>query len=239
MLRIYKASITVIILILFSINVQGQKKQIWNKPLYDEYPYHYGFALGFNYFSARSINSESFFALDTVYSMETAGQPGFSILMVGNVRLSKDFDLRFTPGLIFGQRNLHYLVKDDATSNDLREHIMRIESTYASFPILLKYRSRRLNNYRPYIIAGVNYTFDLESEKKIRDDEKPKIRLNRNDIYVEFGFGSDYYFPFFKFTTELKFSFGLLNIIRPDDTEYTKAIEKLNGRMVSLLFYFE
>ena len=114
--------------------------------------------------------------------METAGQPGFSILMVGNVRLSKDFDLRFTPGLIFGQRNLHYLVKDDATSNDLREHIMRIESTYASFPILLKYRSIRLNNYRPYIIAGVNYTFDLESEKKIRDDEKPKIMLNRNDI---------------------------------------------------------
>ena len=116
---------------------------------------------------------------------------------------------------------------------------MKIESTYATFPLLLKYRSVRLNNYRPYIIAGINYAFDLESEKKIRDDEKPKIRLNRHDIYVEFGFGSDYYFPFFKFSTELKFSFGLLNMIRPDETEYTKAIEKLNGRMVSLMFYFE
>jgi len=239
MLRIHKTSVTIILLILFSINVQGQKKQIWNKPLYDEYPYHYGFALGFNYFSMRSINSESFFALDTIYSIETAGQPGFSVLMVGNLRLSNDFDLRLTPGLVFGQRNLHYLVKDDAASNDLREHIMKIESTYATFPLLLKYRSVRLNNYRPYIIAGINYAFDLESEKKIRDDEKPKIRLNRHDIYVEFGFGSDYYFPFFKFSTELKFSFGLLNMIRPDETEYTKAIEKLNGRMVSLMFYFE
>ena len=80
MLRIHKTSVTIILLILFSINVQGQKKQIWNKPLYDEYPYHYGFALGFNYFSMRSINSESFFALDTIYSIETADNQAFLFL---------------------------------------------------------------------------------------------------------------------------------------------------------------
>ncbi len=224
---------------LFSTNGNAQKKQVWNKPLYDEYPYHFGFALGLNTFSMRSVNSPEFFALDTVYSIETDRQPGFSILMVGNLRLAKNFDLRFTPGLIFGQRNLHYILKENSAPVQFREHLMRIESTYATFPFLLKYRSVRVNNYRPYLLAGINYAFDLESEKKIRDEEKPKLRLLRQDIYVEAGFGLDYYFPFFKFATEVKFSVGILNLVRRDDTEYTRALEKLNSRIFSILFYFE
>lgn len=237
--KIINTTILFILLTALNTTTNGQKKQVWNKPLYDEYPYHYGFALGLNSFTMRSVNSPTFFTLDTVYSIETAKQPGFSILMVGNLRLSKDFDLRFTPGLVFGQRNLHYLLKENQTTDNLREHIMRIESTYATFPLLLKYRSIRLNNYRPYILAGINYAFDLESEKKIRDEEHPKIRLLRHDVYLEAGLGVDYYFPFFKFATELKISIGMLNMVRYDHTEYTRALEKLNSRIVSLLFYFE
>jgi hypothetical protein len=132
-------------------------------------------------------------------------------------------------------------LRDFSTAPDisLKEHVMRIESTFATFPLLFKYRSIRLNNYRPYIIAGVNYCLDLESEKRIRDEEKPKIRLAKNDFYIEAGFGIDYYFPYFKFSTELKFSFGMMNIVRYDGSEYTSAIERLNSRFVSLLFYFE
>jgi hypothetical protein len=225
--------------LLFATGIHGQKRQVWNKPLYDEYPYHFGFALGINSFTMRSVNSPTFFALDTVYSIEADRQPGFSILMVGNLRLAQNFDLRFTPGLVFGQRNLHYLLKENNNPLEFREHIMRIESTYATFPLLLKYRSIRINNYRPYILAGVNYAFDLESEKKIRDEEKPKIRLLRHDVYIEGGFGLDYYFPFFKFATEVKFSVGILNLIRRDETQYTEALEKLNSRIFSVLFYFE
>ena len=223
----------------FSSTLYSQKKQVWNKPLYDVYRYHFGFALGINTFSMRTVNSASFFQLDTVYSIEGARQPGFSILMVGNLRLAENFDLRFTPGLVFGQRNIHYLLNLNGDPTNLKEHIMRIESTYATFPLLLKYRSVRVNNYRPYVIAGVSYAFDLESEKKIRDEEKPKIRLFRQDVYIEGGFGLDYYFPFFKFATEVKFSVGMLNLIRRDNTEYTEALERINSRMFSMLFYFE
>ena len=239
MLKLRNTLVTIAILVFMVAQVSAQKKQVWNKPLYDEYPYHFGFALGLNSFTARSVNSPEFFALDTVYSIETARQPGFSILMVGNLRLAQNFDLRFTPGLIFGQRNLHYILKENTDPLQFREHVMRIESTYATFPLLLKYRSIRVNNYRPYILAGVNYAFDLESEKKIRDEEKPKIRLLRHDVYIEGGFGLDYYFPFFKFATEIKFSVGILNLVRRDETEYTRALEKLNGRIFSVLFYFE
>jgi len=232
-------------LILISNAQVMQRKQVWNKPLYDSYPFHYGLAIGLNTMNMKIINSGSFFMLDTVYSVESESQPGFSILMVTNLRLGENFDLRFTPGLVFGQRNLYYLLRDqrDDFSNpvdvNLYEHVMRIESTFLTFPLLLKYRSSRLNNYRPYIIAGVNFCYDLESEKRIRVEEEPKIRLQRNDFYIEAGFGIDYYFPYFKFSTELKFSLGLFDILRRDGTEYTRAIEKINSRFVSLTFYFE
>ncbi|MDD4748205.1 MAG: porin family protein [Salinivirgaceae bacterium] len=232
-----------ILVLLFATTItiaMGQKRQVWNKPLYDEYPYHFGFALGVNTFTLRTVNSSTFFELEDIYSIESERQPGFSILMVGNLRLAHNLDLRFTPGLIFGQRNLHYLIDTVHDSQiQLTEHVMRIESTYATFPLLLKYRSIRLNNYRPYIIAGINYAFDLESEKKIRDQEKPKIRFNRHDVYLEAGFGIDYYFPFFKLSSEIKFSVGLLDILRRDDTQYTDALEKVNSRIFSVLFYFE
>lgn len=243
MIRMIKTKhINILFLLLLIPIFQGiaQKRQVWNKPLYDEYPYHFGFALGVNTFNMRIINSSTFFSLDEVFSIEAEQQPGFSILMVGNLRLAENFDLRFTPGLIFGQRNLNYLI-DTIHDNEINlvEHVMRIESTYATFPLLLKYRSIRINNYRPYIVAGINYCFDLESEKKIRDEEKPKIRLSRQDVYLEAGFGLDYYFPFFKLSTEVKFSVGLLNILRRDNTQYTESIEKLNSRIFSVLFYFE
>lgn len=218
----------------------AQKRQVWNKPLYDDSPFHYGFALGINSFSARTVNSASFMAMDTVFSIETEAEPGFAILMVANLRLADNFDLRFTPGLVFGQRNLHYLidsVNDGATLPT--DHVMRIESTYASFPLLLKYRSVRVNNYRPYVLAGVSWGIDLESEKKIRDEEFPKIRLAHHDFYVEAGFGIDYYFPFFKLSSEIKFSFGLRDLLVRDGSPYTNALEKINSRIVSLLFYFE
>lgn len=232
---------TGILLFLISLSLYSQKQKVWNKQLYDAYPFHYGLAIGLNSMNMTTINSDTFYTIDTVHAIEAGAQPGFSILMVGNLRLGDNFDLRFTPGLIFGQRHLYYQLRDFSSAPDtsLYEHTMRIESTFASFPILLKYRAVRLNNYRPYLIAGVNYCFDLESEKRIRDEEKPKIRLTRSDLYVELGFGLDYYFPYFKFSTELKFSLGLLNILRRDGTEYTQALERVNSRFVSLLFYFE
>ncbi|HON18576.1 MAG TPA: outer membrane beta-barrel protein [Salinivirgaceae bacterium] len=238
MIRI-KFWLIVVLTVILSISGFSQDKKPWNKPIYDEYPYHFGFSLGLNTFGARIINSNEFFSLDTVYAIETKSQPGFSVLMVSSLRLGENFELRFTPGLIFGQRDLHYLHNLQPDTLILTKHIMRVESTYASFPLLLKYRSIRVNNYRPYLIAGINYTLDLESEKKIRDEERPKIRLSRNDLYFEAGIGLDYYLPYFKFATELKFSFGVMNLLRPDNTEYTRAIETINGRLFSILFYFE
>jgi len=230
-----------ILLLVLPLGVFAQKSKPWNKPLYDAYKWHYGFAfsagvLDFSVKHADYINES-----DSVFSVEGLPKAVFGASMVGNLKLSPSLDLRFLPGLFFGQRNLDYFIIDNISGMDttFRNHQMKIESTLLQFPFLVKYRSTRENNYRPYIVFGSSYSLDLASRKKIREEEQPKIRLNRQDVYLEIGAGLDYYLPFFKFSTELRFSYGLLNVVNYDGKEYTKIFDRLGSKMLTLSIYFE
>jgi len=233
-----------IISLLFIISVYAQIEKPQNTPVYDRDPLHFGFTLGLSTMDFGIKMADNFYDLDTVLGINNKRQPGFNIAMVTNLRMGEYFDLRFLPGLVFGQRDLIYnrdsaLVSNNLEENNRAEHIMKIESTFLQFPLQVKYKAVRVNNYRPYLIAGVNYCYDLEAQKRIKDAERPKIRLKRHDVYWEVGFGVDYYFPFFKLSSELKFSVGILDVIQPDNREYTNAIDKLNSKMVTLQFHFE
>lgn len=229
------------ILLFIPVTLFAQKSKPWHKPLYDALPYHYGFAFSGGVLDFSVSNSAIFNDLDSVYSVEGHTKPLFGASMVGNLRLNENWDLRFIPGLYFGQRNLDYLVLDNVTGNDstFKSHTMKIESTLLQFPVLVKYRSVRENNYRPYVVFGANYAIDLAARKKIKEEEKPKIRLNRHDIFLEMGFGVDYYLPYFKLSTEIRFSYGLLNIVNYDSSQYTTALDRLGSKMVTFIVYFE
>ncbi|MFA6400569.1 MAG: porin family protein [Salinivirgaceae bacterium] len=233
----------IILFLLIPLSLFAQKSKVWNKPLYDAFPFHFGFAFTFGVLDFSVEHSDYFLNQledsSTIFSIEGQAKPLFGASMVSNLRITDNFDLRFIPGLHFGQRDLTYLMVSDKTPYDTISHNMKIESTFLQFPLLLKYRAVRQNNYRPYLIGGVNYAIDLAARKKIKDEEQPKIRLNRQDLYLEVGFGVDYYLPFFKFSTELRFSYGLMNVVTYDDTRYTKVFDKLGSKMTTLVIYFE
>ncbi len=238
--------ISIIAFMLFiTVAAMGQKTKVWNKPLYDAYPYHFGFSFTTGMLDFSYNPSDALIDNDSVYSVE--GTPGavFGASMVTNLRLGDNFDLRFLPGLLFGQRKLTYHLNEKTYLNPLAPdssfvyHTMNIESTILQFPLLLKYRATRENNYRPYVVVGANYFMDLATRKKIPEEEVPKIRLKRNDILMEIGVGVDSYLPYFKFSTELKFSYGLLNIAADDGTELTKIYDRLGNKMLTLSIYFE
>ncbi len=224
----------------------AQKKiQVINKPGYDVYWFHFGIMLGLNVMDFSIHPSEILLnhdpaAPEHIYAIIPQRNLGFNINIVTNLRLGDYWDLRFTPGLAFGQRDLAY--KRDTIQNGIKTeswHTMKIESTFLQLPFLIKYRSARVNNYRPYLIAGLNPSYDLESQKKIKAEEMPKIRLVRPDLYFELGFGIDYYMVYFKFSTELKLSIGLNDVVKEDETIYTKAIDKMTSKILTLGFYFE
>jgi hypothetical protein len=230
-----------IILLLLPLSLYSQKSKVWNKPLYDAYPFHFGFAFTLGVLDFSVTHSDYFMnqSDSVIFSTEGKARPLFGASMVSNLRINDNFDLRFIPGLHFGQRDLTYHMVSDINNVDTIYHNMKIESTFLQFPLLLKYRAVRQNNYRPYLIGGVNYAIDLASRKKIKDEEQPKIRLNRQDIYLEMGFGVDYYLPFFKFSTELRFSYGLMNVVTYDNSRYTKVFDRLGSKMATLVIYFE
>jgi len=212
----------------------GQKQKPKNDSWYDDKPLHFGFSLGGNLMDFNINSADTSSLLPEVSLLN----PGINIQIVTNLKLHRYFDLRFLPGVSFGQRNVRYY-KNTTTYNEKQ----RVESSYLEFPLLLKYKGERLNNVRPYVIGGVNFRYDLAGKKEY-DDEKPiYLRLKRSDIYYEFGAGLDFYLTYFKLSVELKMSTGFRDVLvhepAPGHPQFVNAIEKMRSQIWILAFHFE
>jgi len=194
----------------------------------DEKPIHFGFALGFNTMDF-GIGPSNVAEVSTLI-------PGFSVGIVSDLLISRYLNLRFTPTLHFAEREISY-------ANTSLVPI-RVSSIPMSVPLYIKLSSERYGNLRPYLIGGGGVYFDLG-----RNSEKP-ILLRSFDPFVEVGVGCDIYFSFFKLAPELKFALGFTNMLTPlderdtgflseSDKEYTKVLNKLTSRLITLTFNFE
>jgi hypothetical protein len=147
-------------------------------------------------------------------------------------------DIRFLPGVSFGQRNIRYY-----KSGVLFNEQQRLESSFLEFPLLLKLKGDRLNNVRPYVVGGFNYRYDLAAKKDFDQDKPIYIRIKKPDMYYELGAGLDFYLPYFKLSIELKMSNGMSDIIvkesAPGHPEYLNSIEKMKSQIWVLSFHFE
>lgn len=222
-------------------DLYGQKQKPKNESWYDDKSLHFGFTLGFNAMDFIVTPSQQFLASDSLYPEVSLLNPGINIQIVTNARLSDHFDIRFLPGVSFGQRVLRYY-----ENQVLVDDMQRLESSFLEFPLLLKFKGDRLNNVRPYIIGGFNYRYDLAAKKDWDDGEDAKpvyIRLRRPDLYYEMGAGMDFYLPYFKLSVELKLSNGMTNVLfpgaYPGKAEYYNAVEKLKSQIWVLSFHFE
>jgi len=218
--------------------------QVPNLKMYDHKRFHFGFTVGINTSDFYIRNSDNFFdtaQIKQVYNIENYQQPGFHLGPISNLRLGKYFDLRLLMNLTFTQRDMHYLVLRENQDGEqyFDTHIMKISSTFFQLPLLLKYKQERINNYRFYVIGGVDPTLDLAAKKKIPEDKMPMIRLAQPDVYAEIGVGIDFYLPYFKFSPEIKFGVGFNNIAVADNTEYTQAMKYIRSKIVMLSFHFE
>ncbi|MEA2041488.1 MAG: porin family protein [Bacteroidota bacterium] len=239
-----KQLITSVLLIGFAMSGYSQADVLQNLKGYDRQRLHFGFSVGLNTGNFSIRNSDNFFStseIDEIYAIETIQSVGFQLGPISNLRLGEYFDLRLLVLLTFSQRDLEYYTLKDTTNTSLvyDYYKMKLSSTFIEFPLQLKYKAARMKNVRPYVIVGVNPKIDLSARKKIPEIEMPKIRLQQKDLYYEFGAGFDFYTPYFKFSTELKYSAGLLNMMVDDETQYTNSVDYLKSNMVMLSFHFE
>ncbi|HEX7494497.1 MAG TPA: porin family protein [Bacteroidales bacterium] len=227
-----------VIFLLSNLNLYGQKQKPKNESWYDDKPLHFGFSLGFNTMDFNITPSQQYYQTDSLYPEVSKLNPGINIQIITNLRVSDHLDVRFLPGVSFGQRVVRFY-KNRVLVNEQQ----RLESSFLEFPLLLKYKGDRMNNVRPYVIGGLNYRYDLAGKKEF-DDAKPiYLRIKRPDLYYELGAGLDFYLTYFKLSVELKMSNGLGNVLikeaAPGHPQYYNAIEKIKSQIWVLAFHFE
>lgn len=250
------------LLTLFLLLSLGTMAQMWGVPnltTFDDRQIHFGFTLGINTldmgfshyatldenpaFDPSAVNPVYLAELDSVGRAVRADidalTPGFTVGIVSNLRLTENLDLRFLPGLSFGNRRVAYNVPIHDLNEPSNVEHYQLRATYLDFPLLIKYKSKRIINQRPYIIGGMAVRYDIS-----KSAQEELLRLRKPGVYAEAGLGWDMYLQFFRLSTEVKYSFGLNNALAeppldPQPKYFNQTFKKLNTHMLVLSFHFE
>jgi len=215
----------------------AQSQKVKNQPYADQKIFHYGFMMG-----VHSQDLEFFHTGITTPKGETwfaeipNHNPGFNVGLIGDLYLTPVLNLRFSPSLYFGDKNIVF-----REYNSGKETNMTMKTNYLMLPIHLKFSSERLNNIRPYLIAGPSIAFDLSKKKG------SELLAKSFATYFEIGVGCNFYYRYFKFCPELKFCLGLNDLLEKnrsdlviiDDIKYTNALSKMTSRLFVLSLNFE
>ncbi len=205
----------------------------------DNKQYHFGFILGFNSMDFNIAQSGVRATDDGKiwYADVTSIGTGFTVGIISDLRLGEHFDLRFNPVLMFNDRSVHYVDEYGIANGD----DVIIKSSIIDLPLLVKMRAQRMQNFKPYLVAGPAVTIDLARSQDCN------LLLKQMDYGVEFGVGCDIYLPYFKLAPEFKMFLGMNDMLdkdRPDivgtrEEKWQNAIEKLSSRIFTLTFNFE
>lgn len=206
---------------------------IEHNPLYDQKRMHYGFSIVPNYGKVKLIVSPNFYPMDSVRSIRTQGFAGFGFGGIAEMRIAKFWTVRYLPQIQFSQRNFIYTFDD-------RVETAKTETVALDQCLLLKYHTVRHGNTRFYLIGGVKFSYDFQSdEAAIRGPYKPLVPFKQKALYYEFGFGIDHFGLFAHISTEIKMSNSITNMNCPDPYIYTSSIDRIQARLFQISFHFQ
>lgn len=185
------------------------------------------------------------FVAGKLQSIYAKSSPGFGIGFVSNYRLGENLDLRFTPTLVFNDRRINYKYAEPLRFG-MKESLVekKVQATMVDFPLGVKLKSDRLNNFRAYVIGGAKYSMNIVSAKKLNDESNPPlerfVKNKKNFLSYEAGFGLDLYFEYFKMSPEIKLSYSFNSVLegaRPN--AYSAPLDRLMLRHVTFSLFFE
>lgn len=229
-----------LIIISFSVcfGAFAQKERIMNKPFIDNRKLHWGFFFGLNIMDMEMKNNG---IVDPAtgeqwFTELSRHQPGFSVGVLGALRLNKYLELRLTPSMHFGQK---FIKMHENISG--RDTIQNMRTNYIGIPVSVKFSAPRYNNFRPYFTLGMAPTFCLNNHNQ------EAFKAKTFDCYLEVGMGCDIYLPYFKLIPEVKFCFGLVDIISKQRNDlldqsmmkFTNSVQSSSANMIVLSLYFE
>ena len=198
-------------------------------------PYYFGISLGYDN-SNLFLKKSNYFIDESKYLVvEPSSGVGFHVQMIVNLKLGETYDLRVLPGFSFADKKIDYF---DDLSGKLKTD-KRFESVFIDIPIIARYKSMPYNDMRAFVLAGIKYTYDVNSNSNDRNNQD-LLKISPHDFMFEVGGGVQFFFPYFIFSPEIKLSTGIGNVLQYDkELKESKVLEKILSKALSISFHFE
>jgi len=251
----------IILFLMASLCSHAQQKVVEHYHEVDIQPLHFGYTIGINTLDLVTHVSKESYDKYHLRADVVSLQPGFHVGMVSEFRLSRYFSLRCLPGMTFAFREMFFWNDNLSYWDDKQNRLIHDRDTMyhtttfdyypLKVPLLIKYKAKRINNYRPYLIGGVSFHYDFSKSHRFFENDKGNtanhIRFKRFDVLYEIGVGFDKYFEFFKLSTEIKYSVGLRNVVKdelstnpsPEEEIFTNMFDKVFTNQIIFSFHFE
>jgi Outer membrane protein beta-barrel domain len=239
--HLYRKKISVfILLLLLSVAGKAQLRDSRNLENHDDKPYYFGIVLGFNTSHYNIVHHPDFLVSDSILSIESPNNGRIHLGILVNWQINNRFDLRFYPlNLIFSEKKLIYTLKYPDPGDNSFQQTRKVESIVMSFPLQVRLKSDRINNFRVYSLVGMNFTYDLASNAGARNGED-FVKVKKTDYAAELGVGFQFFFKYFILSPEIKVSQGLTNVLfRDPSLKYSNVIDQMHSRMILFSLQFE
>jgi hypothetical protein len=237
-LYLQRHKVLIALFVLMSVLTAEAQKSRWaekNNPNYDQRKLTYGFLIGLHTTSYQLKYSDAFAdptRFDTLHSVIPSWKPGFSLGFIVNYRLNDVLDLRLTPKVAFYEHEVTYRYTDNTPSES-----RLVETTMVEMPLLLKYKSERRGNVRMYMIGGVKPAIQASGQKEFENSETLEVKTS--NFHLEAGFGFDLYYPLFKFSPEIRFSRGIVDILEDRNNPFGQPLRRVNTNTLTIYFLFQ
>ncbi len=203
-----------------------------HRPNDDARKFHFGVTVAPNFAKAKVVLAKDFYQRDSVRSIVTEGFFGLNFGGIADYRIGKFFTVRYLPQIEFSQRNFTFNFSD-------RQQTAKTETVSLNQCLLLKHHSTRHKNHRLYVIGGIRYSHDFQSNQNtIRSPNQPMIAFKANSLYYEMGVGYDHFGLWSLISTEIKMSNSIGNIISTDPYIYSSSISRIQARLFQISFHF-
>jgi hypothetical protein len=246
-----KKIILLIAFVGFATTVFSQSDEIF-QPDYDDMPYHLGMSFSMTNSFFSFIRSSNFLSASpgAAYKINPIQDRYINLGLTGTLKINDHFSIRTNPSLLISgsRESFTYKMITNKIFTDSGTIKYKLPSVIIDIPFSLKMQSDRYNAFRyrelmrHYIITGVKLGLDLGAEKAavktsvLYPDGKYLNVIKGADMAMELGLGLSFFLRYATISPEVKFSYGLRDLRKIDDTNYP-LVTSLH-RITSNFIYF-
>ena len=221
---------------------------------FDDQEFSWGYYLAMNYFDLKIHPNKEGLEDTGKYLVDVDSKGGFTVGLIGKMKVHDYIDLRLEPAMHFTQRDLIFnnvqKIIDEEIANGLEttyteQDVKRnVKSTYLDIPLFLNFHGERWYNSRPYLQAGLSWLINLQSnEKKEKDNTNQTFRMKTNNFSYQLEAGVELYFKRFKMTPSVRGIFIFNNELVADNPGtppyWAGALRSIHTRAIVFSVKFE